>query len=87
MDADIIFKATMVDGVYDKDPHQYPDAKKYDVISFTDVLNQKLNVMDMTAASLCRDNKMPILVFNLSDPENIYRAVCGENIGTIVKEV
>ena len=87
VDADIIFKATMVDGVYDKDPHQYPDAQKYDVISFTDVLNQKLNVMDMTAASLCRDNKMPILVFNLSDPENIYRAVCGENIGTIVKEV
>ena len=87
VDADIIFKATMVDGVYDKDPHQYPDAKKYDVISFTDVLNRKLNVMDMTAASLCRDNKMPILVFNLSDPENIYRAVCGENIGTIVKEV
>ena len=87
VDADIIFKATMVDGVYDKDPHRFPDAKKYDVISFTDVLNQKLNVMDMTAASLCRDNKMPILVFDLSDPENIYRAVCGENIGTIVKEV
>ena len=87
VDADVIFKATMVDGVYDKDPHKFPDAKKYDIISFTDVLNQKLNVMDMTAASLCRDNKMPILVFNLSDPENIYRAVCGENIGTIVKEV
>jgi uridylate kinase len=87
VDADVIFKATMVDGVYDKDPHKYPDAKKYDVISFSDVLNKKLNVMDMTAASLCRDNKMPILVFNLNDPENIYRAVCGENIGTIVKEV
>ena len=87
VDADIIFKATMVDGVYDKDPHKYDDAKKYDVISFSEVLKEKLSVMDMTAASLCRDNKMPILVFNLSDPENIYRAVCGENIGTIVKEV
>ena len=86
VDADIIFKATMVDGVYDKDPHKYPDAKKYETISFSDVLNQKLSVMDMTAASLCRDNKMPILVFNLEDPDNIYRAVCGENIGTIVSE-
>ena len=87
INADIIFKATMVDGVYDKDPKKYPDAKKYDVVSFSEVLSKKLNVMDMTAASLCRDNKMPILVFNLQDPENITRAVCGENIGTIVKEV
>lgn len=87
VDADIIFKASMVDGVYDKDPHIHPDAKKYDVVSFSEVLSKKLNVMDMTAASLCRDNKMPILVFNLQDPENITRAVCGENIGTIVKEV
>ncbi|MEG1943444.1 MAG: UMP kinase [Angelakisella sp.] len=87
VDADIIFKATMVDGVYDKDPNKFDDAVRYDVLSFSDVLNQKLSVMDMTAASLCRDNKMPILVFSLSDPENIYRAACGENIGTIVKEV
>ncbi len=86
VDADIIFKATMVDGVYDKDPHKHPDAKRYDTISFSDVLTKKLSVMDMTAASLCRDNKMPILVFSLEDPENIYRAVCGENIGTVVSE-
>lgn len=87
VDANVIFKATMVDGVYDKDPNKYDDAVKYDVLSFSDVLNKKLSVMDMTAASLCRDNKMPILVFSLKDPENIYRAACGENIGTIVKEV
>lgn len=87
VDANVIFKATMVDGVYDKDPNKYDDAVKYEVLSFSDVLNKKLSVMDMTAASLCRDNKMPILVFSLKDPENIYRAACGEKIGTIVKEV
>ncbi len=86
-DADIILKATMVDGVYDKDPHKFTDARRYDVVSFSEVLGQQLSVMDMTAASMCRDNRVPILVFDLSDPENICRAVCGENIGTIVKEV
>ncbi len=86
IEADIMMKATMVDGVYDKDPHKYDDAVKYDVLTFTDVLSKNLSVMDMTAASLCRDNKMPILVFGLNDPENIYRAVTGEEIGTIVKE-
>ena len=85
--ADIVLKATMVDGVYDKDPHKFPDVKRYDVVSFSQVLEQNLSVMDMTAASLCRDNGVPILVFDLSDPENICRAVCGEHIGTIVKEV
>lgn len=85
--ADIVLKATMVDGVYDKDPHRFSDAKRYDVVSFSEVLGQQLSVMDMTAASMCRDNKVPILVFDLSDPENICRAVCGEHIGTIVKEV
>lgn len=85
--ADIVLKATMVDGVYDKDPHKHPDARRYDTVSFSQVLTQQLSVMDMTAASLCRDNGLPILVFDLSDPENICRAVCGEHIGTIVKEV
>ncbi len=85
IDADIIFKATNVDGVYDSDPKTNPDAKKYDSISFMDVLSKELHVMDSTAASLCMDNKLPILVFNLNDPENIVRAVKGENIGTIVK--
>jgi len=85
--ADIVLKATMVDGVYDKDPHKFSDAKRYDMVSFSEVLVRHLSVMDMTAASLCRDNKVPVLVFDLSDPENICRAVCGEHIGTIVKEV
>ena len=86
IDADIMFKASNVDGIYDKDPHKYPDAKKYDYLSFTDILAHDLRVMDGTAASLCRDNKLPILVFNLEDPANIVKAVQGENIGTIVKE-
>ena len=85
IDADIIFKATNVDGVYDKDPNKYADAVKYDTLSHTEVLSKGLAVMDSTAASLCRDNNIPILVFNLSDPENIGRAAKGENIGTIVK--
>ncbi len=84
--ADIIFKATNVDGVYDKDPNKFDDAVKFDVITHSEVLAKNLKVMDATAASLCRDNKLPILVFNLTDPQNIVKAVCGENIGTIVKE-
>ncbi len=82
--AEIILKATMVDGVYDKDPHKYPDAKKFDTVFFGQVLEQQLNVMDSTAASMCRDNNLPILVFDLSDPQNIVRAVKGEQIGTLV---
>ena len=84
IEADIVMKATMVDGVYDSDPKKNPNAKKYDTISFHDVLNKDLAVMDSTAASLCKDNNLPILVFSIEDPENIYKAVCGENIGTIV---
>ena len=83
--ADIIFKATNVDGVYDKDPNKFSDAVKFDELTHTDVLSKGLKVMDATAASLCRDNNIAILVFNLSDPENIIRAVKGERIGTIVK--
>ncbi|MDD6284405.1 MAG: UMP kinase [Firmicutes bacterium] len=85
IDADIIFKATNVDGVYDSDPKTNPDSKKYDELQFIDVLNQGLHVMDSTAASLCMDNNIPLLVFNLNDPDNIVRAMCGERIGTIVK--
>ncbi|MEE1262639.1 UMP kinase [Ruminococcus sp.] len=84
IEADIIFKATMVDGVYDSDPKTNPDAKKYDTISHQEVLSQGLNVMDSTAAAMCRDNNIPILVFSIDDPDNIYKAVCGENIGTVV---
>lgn len=83
IDADIIMKATMVDGVYDSDPKTNPDAKKYDKVSFDEVLAKGLQVMDSTAASLCKDNNMPILVFSVEEPMNIYNAVCGENIGTI----
>ena len=85
INADIIFKATMVDGVYDKDPKKYPDAVKYDTLTFTQVLTDQLNVMDMTAATMCRDNKLPILVFDMADG-NIVRAIKGETIGTLVNE-
>ncbi len=85
IDADIIFKATNVDGVYDSDPKINKDAKKFDELNYIDVLNKGLHVMDSTAASLCMDNNIPILVFNLNDPQNIVRAIKGENNGTIVK--
>ena len=84
--ADIMFKATMVDGVYDSDPKKNPNAVKYDTLSFMDVLNQNLQVMDSTAATMCKDNNIPILVFSIDQPENIKKAICGEPIGTIVKE-
>ena len=86
IEADVLFKATMVDGVYDKDPHKYDDAVKYDELTFSEVLNQELAVMDSTAATMCRDNDMYLLVFDLSRPDNIYDAVMGKNIGTIIKE-
>ena len=84
--ADIILKATNVDGVFDKDPNKFDDAVKYDVITDTEVLEKNLKVMDSTAASLCRDNNISILVLNLEQPDNIVKAILGENIGTIVKE-
>ena len=85
IDADVILKATNVDGVFDSDPRTNPNAKKYDTLTHMDILNKELGVMDATAASMCKDNHMPILVFNLSDPDNIYRAVMGEKIGTLVE--
>ncbi len=86
INAEIVFKATMVDGVYDKDPHKFADAKRYDTLTFSQVLSDQLAVMDSTAATMCRDNALPLLVFDISDPENIVRALCGENVGTLVKE-
>ena len=83
--ADIILKATMVDGVYDSDPKKNPHAVRYDALSFLEVLNQGLQVMDSTAASLCMDNRMPLLVFSLDDPQNIVRAIQGEPVGTLVR--
>ena len=85
IEADIILKATMVDGVYDKDPHKYDDAVKYDTISYGDILSKNLAVMDSTAAALCKDNGIPILVFNLEKPDNIYDACMGKSVGTIVE--
>ena len=84
--ADVMFKATMVDGVYDKDPHKYADAVKYDHLTFKEVLDKELGVMDSTSAAMCRDNNMPVYVFSLADPDNIVRAACGENIGTLVTD-
>ncbi len=86
VDAEIFLKATMVDGVYDKDPNKYDDAKRYDTLTFSEVLSKNLQVMDMTAASMCRDNKTPVMVFSIEDPGNIMKALCGEQVGTLVFE-
>ena len=83
-DSEVILLAKKVDAVYDSDPNINPNAKKFDALSFSDILSKELGVMDSTAASMCRDNNMPILVFGLDDPENIVRAVMGEKIGTLV---
>lgn len=84
IEADIIFKATMVDGVYDSDPNKFENAIKYDKISFAEVLSKNLSVMDLTAAAMCKDNNIPLLVFNLNKPQNIIDAVKGKQIGTLV---
>ena len=84
IEADIVLKATMVDGVYDKDPNKYDDAVKYDELSFNDILVKNLAVMDSTAASMCKDNNIPILVFDLKRPDNILDACLGNKVGTIV---
>lgn len=86
IEADIFLKATLVDGVYDKDPHKYDNAKKYSTLTFSQVLSEELAVMDSTAATMCRDNNMKMLVFDLSRPDNIYDAVMGKEVGTIVSE-
>ncbi|WII72716.1 UMP kinase [Bdellovibrio sp. 22V] len=84
INAQVIMKATKVDGIYDKDPAKHTDAKKFDKISYIDVLNRGLQVMDSTAISMCMDNKLPIITFDLTQPGNILKAVQGENIGTLV---
>ena len=83
--ADIILLGKAVDAVYDSDPKTNPNAKKYEEVSYMEVLEKDLKVMDSTATAMCRDNNMPLLVFGIADPENIVRAVKGEKIGTIVK--
>ena len=78
----------MVDGVYDSDPKTNPNAKRFDSVSFHEVLNKDLAVMDSTAASLCKDNNIPILVFSIDNPDNIYKAAMGEeNLGTLVDKI
>lgn len=84
MGAEVIFKATKVDGIYDKDPKKHADAVRFEHITFIDALRQRLNVMDSTAFSLCLDNNVPILVFDLQDPHAIRKAVMGEKVGTLV---
>lgn len=86
MDSDVILLAKNVDGVYDKDPKKFDDAKKYDEVTYMQSINEKLGVMDTTAITLCMENKIPILVFALNEENSIKRAVAGEKIGTIIKE-
>jgi uridylate kinase len=82
--AEIILKATKVDGIYDSDPKQNPNAQRYDTVTYTEALTKRLKVMDSTAFSLCMDNRIPIIVFDMAKPENIKRVVNGEKVGTLV---
>lgn len=85
--ADVILKGTKVDGIYSADPMKDPNAVKYDTVSYQEVLEKQLKVMDSSAISLCMDNKLPIMVFNMREPDNIVKAVCGDtSIGTLVGE-
>jgi len=85
IEADLICKATRVDGVYDKDPLTHPDAVKYETLTYSDILKKSLRVMDAAAISLARDNNKPIIVLNMKIPANIRKAMCGEHVGTIVQ--
>lgn len=85
IDADVLIKATKVDGVYDKDPVKYPDAVRFDQLSYMETINRRLEVMDSTAISLCMDNKLPILVLNLWNPDDLKLALYGEKVGTLVE--
>nr|WP_204661163.1 UMP kinase [Fusibacter tunisiensis] len=87
IDAELILLAKRVDGVYDSDPMLNPDAKKYDRLTYSQVLNQRLGVMDFTAITLCMDNSIPIAVFDLNQPENIIKTCMGLNVGTLIEEV
>lgn len=85
INADIVMLAKNVDGVYDKDPHKYPEAVKFDSVSYIEILNNGIAALDTTATSFCMENNIPILLFGLDDPRNIIKAITGEKIGTIVK--
>jgi uridylate kinase len=85
IDADVILKGTRVDGIYTSDPEKNPDAVKYERVSFTEVYEKGLNVMDLTAFTLCNENKLPIIVFDMNKPGNLLKVVVGESIGTLVE--
>lgn len=85
INADVVLKATNVDGIYDKDPNKFSDAIKIDKLTYIDVLNKKINVMDSTATTLCMDNNIPIVVFDINTTGNLKKIINGENIGTIVE--
>lgn len=84
IEADVILKGTRVDGIYTADPEKHPDAVRYETISFTEVYEKGLNVMDLTAFTLCKDNKLPIIVFDMNKSGNLKRVLAGENVGTLV---
>lgn len=84
IDADVLLMAKNVDGIYDCDPATHPEAKKYDTLSFNDIVNKGLKAMDATAATMCMENNVPVLAFALGEKDSILRAVCGENIGTLI---
>ena len=84
INAEVVLKATKVDGIYDSDPHKNPNAKRYETVSYQECLTRQLKVMDATAFSLCQENNMPIVVFSMNEPDNIHRALVGEPIGTLV---
>ena len=85
INADVILKGTRVDGIYTADPEKDPTAKKYETIGFQDCISQQLKVMDMTAFTLCMENKLPIIVFDMNQPDNLRRVISGEKVGTLVK--
>ncbi len=85
IDADVILKGTRVNGIYSEDPEQNPDAKMYNKLSFKDVFNKELKVMDMTAFTLCKENNVPIIVFNMNEPGNLRKVVSGDSVGTLVE--
>lgn len=84
IDCDVILKGTRVDGVYDADPEKYPDANKYDTLTFDDAYEKKLKIMDMTAFTLCKENQIPVIVFDMNNSGNLKKVILGDNVGTLV---
>ena len=86
LETDVVLKGTKVDGVYDKDPEKHSNAVRYDSLTFQQVIEDGLRIMDLTAVTLCQENKLPIIVFDLNDKENLKKILCGEHLGTLIKE-